>query len=91
MVEQHRTKVGFKCRSHKPPHVLVAPETMCEHHGARTIATFVHVIATDYRHVLSRPSLSEKQSISASRARRFGRYKKILYVCHRDGKLNDQL
>src|SRR4051794_40566292 len=59
MVEEDDTEVRFKRGSHEPPHVLVAPEAVREHHGAGARAADLHIVPPRCRHPL--PSCANRR------------------------------
>src|ERR1700760_3057741 len=53
VVEQHDLEIVLKLRRHEAPHVLVAAETMGEHHAPPASSAHVHVVPGQYVHASS--------------------------------------
>lgn len=71
VIEEHHGEVGGQQRHHEPPHVLVAPEPVREHHhgaSGRPVTVTWFLLRTSMRDVLAdRPGASSAQRLRSGR------------------------
>src|SRR6185437_8722755 len=85
MVKQDGSEITFKGRFDEPPHVLIAAESMAEHHGSFARSPKMNIVSFDYAHnVPFRPP--HHLSCRFDPGLRWNAVKQIIPACSLDGQ-----